>query len=150
MSSEWQTIQSFEESQEVLSAVNALSIHLKLKKAGISYEEPVESIEESRKTIISFLEKLESINDALSKGQIKPVLGINTRFRQLGNLFIKAKKNTKRFHSALFLQSPSYVINLIHSDQKGDQDTLLNSLKELGLLLEEHIYVDTKELLGEI
>jgi len=150
MSSKWQTIQSFGESQGVLSAINTISIHLKLQKAGISDKETSESIKNESATIISFLKKLERIIDASSKDQNKPILGANARLLQLGHLFMASRKKSGLFHSVLFSQSPSFVIDLLKSNIVENCETLLPALKDLRLLIEKHMYADTKELLVEI
>ena len=150
MSVEWQAIQSFEESQDILSAINTLSIHLKLRLRGFGDEERIASSDEARKTLHNFLEKLEGLIPTSSEDREKPILGTNSRQRKFASNFLAARTKTQQFRSVLFHESPGYVVGLLKSNEQKDWEDLLEALKELRLLLEEHIHTDTKTLLGEI
>ncbi len=150
MSTEWLAVQSFQHSQAVLGAINTLSIHLKLNLAGIPDQERAEEAAKARETLTSFLKELETVVDELEREETKPVVGADPRLRQLGESYIEAKRDRRRFHSALFRDNLSNVRQLLQSDQAEDQKRLLKNLEELRVLIEEHIHDDAIQLLGEI
>jgi hypothetical protein len=150
MSTEWLAVQSFQHSQAVLGAINTLSIHLKLNLAGIPDQERAEEATQARETLTSFLKELETVVDELEREDTRPVVGADPRLRQLGESFIEAKRDGRRFRSALFGENLSDVRQLLQSDQAEDQQRLLKSLEELRVLVEEHIHDEAMQLLGEI
>jgi hypothetical protein len=150
MSTEWLAVQSFQHSQSVLAAINTLSIHLKLTLAGVADQEREEEAAEARERLASFLKEIERVVEELKQETAKPVLGADPRLRKLGESFIEAKRDRRRFHSALFRDNPAESRRLLESQQPEDQKQLLSSLEELRILIEEHINSDAIQLLGEI
>ena len=148
METEWLAIQSFQHSQNLLSAINTLSIHTKLELAGILDEGRVAAAERARETIVSFLAELQEMAQEAEKG--KTILGVDPRRRQLVESFIAAKHNPRRFRSALFQDTSTRVQKLLRSNSEEDSEFLLECLKELRILLEDHIHTDAVQILGEI
>lgn len=148
METEWLAIQSFQHSQNLLSAINTLSIHTKLELAGIPDEERAAAAKQARETIASFLTELEEMVREAEKE--KTILGADPRRRQLVESFIEAKHNPRRFRSVLFQDASTRVQELLHSDKEEDSRSLLECLKELRVVLEEHIHTDAMQILGEI
>lgn len=150
MSTQWLTVQSFERSQEVLSAVNTLSIHLKLRRAGVSDEERTEAATRARETLITFFTRLDAVVREAQRGEATPLLGVDPRLRQLVKSFINAKRDQRRFHSVLFQRMPADMMPLFVSEEEGDQEALIHCLAEFRVILEEHVYEDTARILGEL
>ena len=150
MSVQWMAVQSFQKSQDLLAAINALSIHLKLGAAGLSDDERAERAHQARKTLTSFLETLEPVIDKIASGESKPLLGVDPRLRQLAKNFLAAKRNHRRFHSALFQNRFSQFKQILTSERTEDRESLLESLNELRMLIEEHVHTDTERVLGEL
>jgi recombinational DNA repair ATPase RecF len=148
MTTEWLAIQSFQHIQELLSAVNTLSIHTKLGLAGLSDECRAEAADCARKTLDSFLKELEPMVQEAEDEKL--ILGADPRRRQFVESFITAKHNRHRFHSALFQDTFSLIRNLLSSNKEEDRRSLLKCLEELRVLLEEHIHADTMQILGGI
>lgn len=149
MSTQWLAVQSFQHSQDLLTAINTLSIHIKLGLAGIPDEGRAESAKQARENLTSFLKELEQVVQKAEQGETKPVLGADPRLRQLAKSFIEARRNWRRFHSLLFRNTFSHVQQLLNSDKEEDLRSLLQCLKELRMLLEEHVHTDVVQLLGE-
>ena len=149
MSVQWLSVQSFQHSQDVLSAINALSIHLKLATAGVSDEARGEQARQARATLAAFLEELEPVVTETERGGATPVVGANPRLRQLASSFVKAKHNSYRFHSELFRATPTRLKQLLASSNVEDRAALLDCLAELRVLVEEHVQTDTERVLGE-
>ena len=142
-------VQSFHENQKLLSAVNTVSIHIKLEMAGHADLKSAKVVAEAQEVLNSFFKELDIIVQRAENAETKSLLGIDVRRREFVKNFIAAKRNYR-------IQSPSLrgklsdVTQLIYSDKDADkQDTLL-VLEELRMLLEEHLAGDTEVLLGGI
>ena len=149
MSTDWLAIQSFQRSQDLLSAINTLSIHTKLRLSGVADEERARAVAEAREKLASFLEAFEKIVQQAGQAERGALLGIDPRLRQLARSFVAAKRDRHRFRSRLFTQSPSDAVDLLASTDEKDQQALVECLTDLRTLVEEHIYTDTHRILTE-
>jgi hypothetical protein len=61
MSTEWLSIQSFQYDQDLLTAINTLSIHVKLNLLGETDEKRLEAAQLARQKLDAFFRKLEPI-----------------------------------------------------------------------------------------
>ena len=148
MSTDWLNIQSFQQSQELLSAINTLSIHRKLTDKGYPDTNRKESAEQAVETLISFFQKLDKIVQNIEDGPRKPVLGVDARLRHLAENYVQAKR--AQSHSP-FLELPlSQFRDLFYSESPEDCGKSLAVLAAFRELLEEHVGVDTRQLLGDI
>jgi hypothetical protein len=158
LTTQWLAIQSFQQSQDLLDALNTLSIHLKLKLAGIPDQQRTEAATRARETLVSFLESFEHILNVSEQTKGSAILGIDPRLRDLARSFSSAKSDRQRFHSVLFTKTVSEVVRLLKATgAEGEGEplaayckTLIDSLGELRALIEEHIHKDTVQILGEI
>lgn len=156
MTTQWLAIQSFQQSQDLLDALNTLSIHLKLKLAGIPDQQRTEAATRARETLVSFLESFEHILNVSEQTKGSAILGIDPRLRDLARSFSSAKSDRQRFHSVLFTKTVSEVVRLLKATGAEGEPlaayckTLIDSLSELRALIEEHIHKDTVQILGEI
>ncbi|MDE0424712.1 MAG: hypothetical protein OXN25_07585 [Candidatus Poribacteria bacterium] len=141
-------IQSFQENQNLISAINTLSIHIKLKIAGHSDLNTEEKIQKSREELCAFLKEL---NPQVQRAEVdnKPLLGVDPRRRQFVRHLVAAKHNS-RISSPFLLNKLEESRQLLHSDVETDKQAILLFLEELRMLLEEHIASDTEILLGRI
>ncbi len=149
MNPQWLAVQSFQDSQNLLSAINTLSIHTKLEIAGRPDKKRAKAAAKAKEDLIKFLKELEEMVQRAEKVDTKPMLGIDPRRRQLVKSFIAAKRNYQ-FRSTLFRDKLSRVAERLYSDKKVDKQTILPFLEELRMLLEEHLENDTEQILGEI
>ncbi len=147
---QWLAIQSFQQSQDLLSAINTLSIHIKLQLANIPDEKRTEAAKGAQEILASFLEGLDTLVKEAEQGETKPLVGTDSRLRQLAKSYITARHDRHQFRSLLFRSSPSDMLKLLHSNAKEAQQSLLQCLEELRVLLEEHIHIDARRILGEI
>jgi hypothetical protein len=148
MSTDWLTIQSFQRSQDLLAAINTLSIHTKLRLSGVADEERAEAAAEARERLAAFLEDFEKIVQQAEQAE-EGMLGVDPRLQQLARSFVAAKRDKERFHSRLFTQSPSDALNLLASTDEKDQQALVECLADLRALVEEHISTDTHRILSK-
>ena len=150
MNTHWLNIQSFQESQELLSAINTLSIHRKLNLTGYPDLNRKDAADQARETLIAFFEKLDKIAQDIEGGHQKPVLSVDARFRHLVENYVQAKRGRGSL-SSLFMEQPlSQVGQLFDSEYPEDCRQALKILAAFRELLEEHVSVDATRLLGAI
>ena len=149
MRARWLTVQSFQQSQEVLAAINALSIHLKLEAEGVSGPEYAEAAENSRDKLDGFLKELEPLVGERDQ-EVGPSLGTSPRTRQLAESFVRARRDRARFRSALFREDISAARRLLHSDAEEDRGLLLLCLEELRDLVQDHVEADASQMMGQV
>jgi hypothetical protein len=149
METKWLIVQSFERSQTLLEAINKLIIHLKLTAKGVDDRMAREEVDMAFAAVRAFLKKLgELAGSAETKGT--PITGIDVRYRKLVRNFVDAKGKSAKYKSVLFKQSPQTVLSLMDTNDLVSRQALIDSLAELGLLLEDHVAIDARELIGEI
>ena len=141
-------IQSFQENQNLISAINTLSIHIKLKIVGHPDLNTEETIQKSREELCAFLRELSPQVQRAEVGN-KPLLGVDPRRRQFVRHLIAAKHNS-RISSSFLLNKFEESRQLLYSDVETDKQAILLFLEELRMLLEEHIASDTEILLVRI
>lgn len=146
------SVQSFQRNQGLLEALNNFLIYLKLKSKGLDSKFKAEKIEEAKTTILLFLKQLNDVvsEDNKTETPTTRLLGLDTRFKSLVSQFNEAKGKKKRFKSVLFRQNPTPVIQMLNEDNTGSSKELIDSLTELGNLIEDHLSTDTREVIGDI
>jgi len=149
MDNQWLSIQSFLHDQELLEAINTLSIHTKLNLAGDSDEARIAKVSKSETVLKNFLKTFDTIISQSETQDDKPILGVNNRLRQLVDAFVSARQDNARFQSQLFTKSPANVLKLLKSNEETDKEALVHCLKDLRILIEEHVHADTTQVLGE-
>lgn len=149
MRTQWLTVQSFQYGQELLSAINALSMHIKLTAEGIYEEERAIEAEEAREKLASFLDNLEKLVGEPDR-KMRPVLGKDPRTRQLAESFVEARRERTRFRSVLFRGDIPHARQLLYSDKEEDREPLLRCLQELRFLIQEHVQADATQIMGQV
>jgi hypothetical protein len=144
MQTEWLAIQSFHRGQELLSAINTLSIHTKLNLAGVPDSKRRGEAEEARDELAAFLQTLTKVADQIERNN--PLVGVDPRLRKLGRRFVDARRNERRFRSCLFTDSIREVRELLNPQDEDEQQALVESLSELRRLIEEHVHTDANEI----
>ena len=141
-------VQSFQENQKLLSAVNTLSIHTKLEMNGCSDFNDEKTVEKARAELCSFFEEL---NRQIQHAEIEkePLLGIDQRRQQFVRNLIDARRNY-RIQSPFLRDKLSGAAHILHSDKELDRPAILSVLEELRKLIEEHLESDVNQLLGGI
>ena len=146
MNSQWRAVQSFQDNQNLISAINTLSIHIKLEMAGHSDLNRAEAVPKAKEELCKFLTELNSQVQCLEVEK-KPLLGVDPRRRQFVRHLIAAK-NKYLLDSPFLQEKLSDVENLLNSDAKKDKKDILLLLDELRMLLEEHVGSDVEQLFG--
>ena len=146
INSQWRAVQSFHENQNLISAINTLSIHIKLEMSGHSDLNKEEDIRKAKEELGAFLTELK-LQVKRAEVENEPLLGVDPRRRQFVRLMIAAKQ-TYRIRSPFFRGKLSEGIQLLGSDAESDKEAILLFLEELRMLLEEHIGSDVQQLFG--
>lgn len=146
MSTEWLAIQSFQKGQDLLTAINTLSIHTKLKLGEYTDEKRAESVTKAKETLASFLKNFEQVVERAEQAGDGPLLGVDPRTSQLARSFAHARRERHRFRSCLFREPISSTVDLLTSTDKTDQQALVECLSELRTLIEEHVQTDTARI----
>lgn len=146
VNSQWRTVQSFQENQNLIAAINTLSIYIKLAFAGHADVNRADAVAKAKETLGTFLTELDS-QVRRFEVEKKSLLGVDPRRRQFIEHLIEAKQEL-RIHSPFLQEKLSSVGNLLHSDADTDKQETLRLLEELRLLLEEHIGSDVEQLFG--
>jgi hypothetical protein len=149
MENKWLTIQSFERNQNLLELINKLLIHFKLAEKGIDDKLTSEEVDESKKSLTTFLKSLSSMAMSVEK-ESDALTGVDVRLRKLVRNFMDARNRGLKFKSALYMNSPSKVLEFLNSTDKIERAQLIDGLTELRGLLEDHVASDTRDLIGEI
>lgn len=148
MNSDWMAIQSFHRSQELLTAINELSIHLKLEAAGIADAQQTERAEAGKKRLVDFLRRLQPLLETAEQNEREPVTGADARLRQLAQRLVEFRRVSTRGGSPLLRKSFAKMIELLESEKPEDRASLLLGLRDLRRLLDEHLETDTRALVG--
>lgn len=142
MSSRWLGVQSFHQSQELLSAINTVSIHRKLTAGGHPDTIRIEAAEHAQETLIAFFDKLDHIARIIEDGHREPVLGTDLRLLRLAENYVNTKRAHSQSRSPFFKLSLSQVNGLFYSKRTQDCQNLLEILAVFRILFEEHVCVN--------
>lgn len=149
MSTEWLSARSFEQDQELISAINTLCIHLKIRLRGLPDDGRAEAAATARGKLVLFLDALERITAEAAQSEMGPLLGRDARQRQFAKSFLSERRRLGK-RKRLSQRSPQQIRNLLGSSDADEQRLLVAYLEELRMLLERHIHADTVRILGEI
>ena len=149
MSTDWLAIQSFRKNQDLLTAINTLSIHTKLRLRKCTDEGRADSVTRAREMLTSFLKGFEQVVEQAEQAGDGPLLGVDPRTRQLARSFAHARREKQRFRSSLFREPISSMMNLLTSTEETDRQALVECLSELRTLVEEHVQTDTAQILKD-
>lgn len=148
MNSDWMAIQSFHRNQELLTAINELSIHLKLEEAGIADTQQNERAQAAKERLVDFFKRLEPLLETAEQNNRQPMTGADARLRQLAQRLADARRVSRKGSSPLFRNSLTKMIELLQSEKSEDRPSLLRCLRDMRQLLDEHLEKDTRALVG--
>lgn len=149
MSKEWFSAAGFERFHQLISAINSVIIHDKLRVAGIDDSGRNDEFKNSQKYLLDFLEQFNPIVQEVEKdGNWVPV-GTDPR---LDNLARNLTDLTRRRPRKLTLVYASLVElkELLKKDDVKDVEKTVTYLKDLRSLLEQLAHADIVSILGEL
>lgn len=148
MKNDWLTTSSFERSFEIVSAINILSIHAKLRMAKASDPVNLETIKKAQSILSKFLEALASLIESAQKDQSGVILGADPRFGELA-LHYMSEQHRLPPRSILFTFSIEQLNELIKSKKTEDLPTLIECLTSLRSLIEQYTQTDITGMFGD-
>lgn len=148
MSEGWLIAENFERAHKIISAINALSIHAKLTLAAVDDTTTQEEITEARQQLLLFLDQFEHIISEVEKDEEAPLLGIDPRLGSLVQQFVSTKHQWP--HPVLYDIPLSEVKELVSAEARSDLPKLIDCLRALRALMEQHIHSDVVGMLGEL
>jgi hypothetical protein len=146
---EWLTAESFEQAHELLSAINTLSIHTKLLRAGIDDTDRLGEVAEARTVLTNFLDRFEQVVSEAEQRRDHQALGVDPRFGQLVSKFLAGKSRWPQ-ESYFYSTSFAEIRRLMMSEKKEDQQQLIAILRDLRAFVEQHAHSDVVGILGDI
>lgn len=146
MSQEWLNIQSFFTDQELIGAINDLSIFLKQEAAGVRDAERAGRAKQARRVLKDFLKRLVDVE---ATGGQEPLLGVDARFQNLADAFAAARQDSTRFHSVLMHDGPDRILPLLDAGASEQRVALLESLNELRRVIQQHQRADATAIFEE-
>ena len=149
MSKEWFNAESFERFQQLISAINVVLIHSKLRIAGIDDAGRRLEFETSRKYLLAFLEQFGPIVQEVEKDENWVPAGTDPRLDDLARSLADIRRRRPRKFS---LASVSVVElkKLLELDAMENENRVIEYLRDLRNLLEQQAHADVISILGEL
>jgi hypothetical protein len=148
MSTEWLTAESFERNQRLISAINTISIYTKLARKGVTDIPEIGDVAEARKEVHDFLDRMEPMLHTVEAERDAPLLGADQRMSLLVRQFASMRRQRPR--SILHTLPIEHAAKLLESNTPANMDKLIEYLRALRILVEQHTYADIVNLLGEL
>jgi hypothetical protein len=139
MSEEWLDIQSFFADRDVLTAINDLSIAIKLELAKIDDSERVQRAAKARDTLRQFLFRL---NEVESAAEDEIVSGMDPRFKELTDAYATARRDGANFRSILMRAGAASTLSLLDTTDARAKRELLDCLADLRRVVSRHQQTD--------
>ena len=146
---DWLVTQSLERSLDVISAINRLSIHSKLKLAGLNDSTSKEETEAARKLVTSFLGLLSDLIERASASEDKIAFGADPRLGSLARRFLVDQSGAGG-PAQYRLEELNDLRNMLNEGEAADHDLLIKELAHLRTLLEQHSQADAAIVFNEI
>lgn len=144
---EWLTAESFEYSYRLLSAINTLSIHAKLLLDGVDDSDRSEQVQNARRLLKTFLDRVTALIRDSEERRNDTVLGADPQLRELATKFIPSKTRATQAPPACSISLPG-LSNLLTSESPQDLKTLVDTLRELRVLIEQQAHADVGRILA--
>ena len=149
MTNAWLSAHNFERSYRLVSAINTISIHEKLKGSGVNDESRLVEVKEAKSCLLDFLRSLNDIVHDAERNPERLVEGVDPRTGDLARRFLSVQKQQPQT-SALAAVSLAELSDLVEAEEVADTERLLKYLRDLRTLLEDHAHSDIVKVLGEV
>ena len=144
MTTKWLALRSLRRNQQLLKAINVLSLHLQLMMEGHVSDVPLPDLAAASTKLVEFLDRLEAGIQQAKESEIGVIYGADPRFQAFVESYLDAEKNTSTSPLANDLAS---IRRFLDSAESNDQESLLSYLTRLRVLVEEQINHDTVQAL---
>ncbi|MCQ3977949.1 MAG: hypothetical protein DPW09_31360 [Anaerolineae bacterium] len=144
MTAKWLALRSLRRNQQLLKAINVLSLHLQLIIEGHESDVQPPVLAAARTKLLEFLDRLEAGIHQAKESEIGVIYGADARFQAFVESYIDAQKNAS---TSLLANDLASIRRFLDSDAANDQESLLAYLTHLRVLVEEQINHDTVQAL---
>lgn len=144
MTAKWLALRNLRRNQQLLKAINILSLHLQLMIEGHESDVQPSILEAARTKLVEFLDKLEVGIQQANESEIGVIYGADPRFQAFVESYLDVQQNASTSPLTNDLAS---VRRLLDSGESNDQEKLLSYLTNLRVLVEEQINHDTVQAL---
>lgn len=146
---DWLVSQSLERSLDIISAINRVSIHSKLRLAGMEDTTTPEEIRGAREALTSFLGNLSELIEKAEGSEDKIAFGADPRLSTLARKFLSYPAQG----TGSVLYHPEDLKELKVLLEEGDaaqHDVLVGRLAHLRSVLEQHAQADAAIVFNEV
>jgi hypothetical protein len=146
---DWLISQSLERSLSIISAINRVSIYLKLRSVGIKETAISEQVDASRKLLIQFLTALSAVVERAAESEDKIAFGADPRLSTLARKFLELSAQGAGVvpFSAEELKEMKV---LLEKGEAADDNVLAKELGHLRSVLELHSQADAAIVFNEV
>ncbi len=148
MSNDWLTASSFERAHEVIAAVNTLSISAKLILANKREAIDKTELQTAKEQLLAFLTRFQAVLDRMLENKDGTILGTDSRMGELAMQFLAQSHGDQP--SGVPLIPLEKLRAELENMQPQDLSDLILHLRNLKLLMEQHVHVDTLDVLGDL
>ena len=147
LTNEWMSACSIDRCYRVVSAINAISIHEKLKRSGFDGESRPDEVRKAKDVLLDFIEIFSDIVNDAERHPERIVVGVDPRTGDLAQRFLSIKRQQPRT-SSLATVSLEELSDLVEPEDDADRRRLLDYLRDLRNLLEDHVRADVVDIIG--
>jgi hypothetical protein len=146
---DWLISQSLERSLSIISAINRVSIFLKLRSVGIRESVISEQVDAARKLLIQFLIALSAVVERAAESEDKIAFGADPRLSTLARKFLELSAQGVGVvpFSAEELKEMKV---LLEKGEAADDNVLAKELGHLRSVLELHSQADAAIVFNEV
>jgi hypothetical protein len=149
MSRDWLTARNFQRAHEVTSAINTLTMHLKLSMAGVDDAKRAPAAAQARERLRAFLSELEPVVADLERDRDAPLRGSDPRLNQMAKRFMEQKQRLPA-PSQLHAISLKRLLSLLDAEDDAGRRELVSCLSALRSLVEQQAHTDVVGILGAL
>ncbi len=149
MKNNWLAASNFERMHQIITALNIISVHAKLKLAGIDEPTDAAEIRKAREELTEFLAQLNTLLYEVEHSQDSVVVGDDPRLGELTMRYLSEKRRWLQ-PSGLYSMTLADLSTMLHAEHPDQLLQLIDCLRELRVLLEQHSQADVRDILGEI
>lgn len=146
---DWLITQSLERSLSLISAINRVSIDLKLRSAGVIKTECAEQVESSRNLLIRFLIALSQLIERAAESEDKIAFGADPRLSTLARNFLEPSTLAVGV-VPLNSEELREMRTLLEKGDTADTAILTKELARLRSILELHSQADAAIVFNEV
>jgi hypothetical protein len=134
MKNDWLAAATFEQTHEVVSAINTLSIHAKLLLAAVPDPAPVQELEGARERLLAFVERIRAVLGEADRDGRGAIVGVDPVLDALAQQVLSEERRGSARPSLRELRLAELPA-LVKSERPDDLRRLTSALQQLRALL---------------